>query len=69
MSDQFKNTPHIVILKSRTELKMVEFTGEDCELRAHEFAAQCMGDDFPGCITVAARVKQLFPLKYDSLMA
>ena len=54
--------------KSDTELKVIEFTGEDAMEKAHEQAQELMLKDWPGCITVAARVRQLCSFKNRHLM-
>lgn len=59
----------MLILRSDTELKVIEFTGEDAMERAHEQAQQLALKDWPGCITVAVRVRQLCPMKYERMMA
>ena len=68
-TDDLKGLPHILVLKSESELKVIEFTGEDAMERAHEAAQELALKDWPGCITVAVRVRQLCPMKYERMMA
>lgn len=51
----------MLILKSNTELKVIEFTGDDAMENAHEQAQNlALSGAFDGCITVACRVRQLY---------
>lgn len=54
-----KGQPHVVIFRSDTELRLVEFDGPNAMEKAHELAEQSARDDYPGCIIVAVRVRQL----------
>ena len=58
----------MIILKSETELKVIEFTGEDAMEKAHGAAQDMALKGWPGCITVAARVRRLCPLRYEWMM-
>lgn len=66
-TDVLKGIPHIVILKSETDIRLVEFTGPDAMEKAHFLAQEHMVNDFPGCITVAARVRQIYPMRFEHL--
>lgn len=68
-TDDLKGLPHMVILKSETELKIVEFTGDDAMEKAHEQAQQFVIKDWPGCITVAVRIRQLCSPRYARMMS
>lgn len=68
-TDDLKGLPHMLILKSETELKVIEFTGEDAMEKAHEAAQDMALKDWPGCITVAVRVRQLCSMRHERLMS
>ena len=67
-TDDLKGRPHILILRSDTDLMVMEFTGEDAMERAHEQAQELAIKGWPGCVTVAVRVRQLCSAKYEHLM-
>jgi len=66
--DELKNKPHLLILKTEREISVLEFTGDDAMDRANDYAKQLANNDYPGCITVAVRTRQLCPLQYEHLM-
>lgn len=68
-TDDLIGKPHLVIMQSDTELKVVTFTGPDADQKAHQLAFDKSMADFPGCITVAVRIRQLCPFKYERLMS
>lgn len=68
-TDDLKGLPHMVILKSETELKVIEFTGDDAMEKAHEAAQDMAMKGWPGCITVAVRIRQLCPMRHERLMS
>ena len=68
-TDDLKGLPHMVILRSETEIKVIEFTGEDAMERAHAKAQDFAHAGWPGCITVAVRVRQLCSMEYERLMS
>ncbi|MBF8281287.1 MAG: hypothetical protein HW378_202 [Anaerolineales bacterium] len=68
-TDDLRGLPHLVILKSETELKVIEFTGDGAMEKAHEAAQYMALKDWPGCITVAVRVRQICSMEHERLMA
>ncbi len=68
-TDDLKELPHIVILQSDTEIKVLTFTGENAMEQAHVCASKMALHNYPGSITVAARVRQLCSFKNKHLMS
>lgn len=63
-TDDLKDIPHVVIEESAAGIRLVEFEGTGCDLRAHEHAMKVAAGDFHGRVIVACRIRTLQPFAY-----
>ena len=66
-TDELRGYPHIVILQSDKDTKVVTFTGDDAMELAHTYAQDTMIKGFDGVVTVACRIRQLCRPKHAHL--
>jgi hypothetical protein len=68
-TDALKGLPHLVIVTRDDGITVSQFKGEDAMERAHEHAQRLALADRAACVTVAARVRQIFTADSEHLAA
>jgi hypothetical protein len=58
-TDDLKDLPHIVVVKTDSGLQMKEFDGEGCMERAHEFAVAIGTERTDAVVLIAMRYRRI----------
>ena len=59
-TDDLKDLPHIVVLRTNSGYQVFDYSGPGCMGRAHGFAMKLSSERPDACVTVAMRYRQIY---------
>lgn len=68
-TDDLKDMPHVVILRTDAGCQVFDYAGPGCMERAHDFAMKLSHERPDGCVTVAMRYRQMYGVAAAHLAA